>query len=138
MSMMHFSMPLASCQLDHSTTSTWAQCNKKIYGRNLRVFAKSYSVCTWQAFRAQSNDCGQARVKHFLLTQSGARERFFALRQAPGLTHKHQARLQRFTTDKHSSLLRKFVNYVHKKFHNIIPWVQCYKSFLFVTDKEAT
>ncbi len=28
---------------------------KKLYGRNLRVFVLSYSVCPWQAFQARSN-----------------------------------------------------------------------------------
>ncbi len=41
------------------------------------------------------------------------------LRQAPGLTHKQQTSLERLATDKHSSLLRTFVNYVRKKFYNI-------------------
>ncbi len=55
------------------------------------------------------------------LPQSGARERFFILGQAPGLTHKHQNRLRRLVGEKHSSLLRTFVNYGHKKFCNIGP-----------------
>ncbi len=36
------------------------------------------------------------------------------LGQAPGLTHKHQTRLERLAKDKHSSLLRKSVNYGRK------------------------
>ncbi len=31
--------------------------------------------------------------------------------------------------NKHSSLLRKLLNYVHKKFYNIGPWIQFYKTF---------
>jgi hypothetical protein len=32
-------------------------------------------------------------------------------------------------TDKHSNLLRNFVNYVQEKFYNSWPWCQCYKTF---------
>jgi len=28
----------------------WAQCYKTFYGRNLRMFVISYSVCPWQDF----------------------------------------------------------------------------------------
>ncbi len=38
-------------------------------------------------------------------------------------TSKHQTRLKRLAKDKHSSLLRTFVNYVRKKFCNIGPSV---------------
>jgi len=31
--------------------------------------------------------------------------------------------------DKHSSLLRKSVNYNRKEFYNIGSWAQCYKKF---------
>jgi hypothetical protein len=41
---------------------------------------------------------------------------------APGLTHKHKAELERPPKDKHSSLLRKFVNCGHKKFYNTATW----------------
>ncbi len=44
------------------------------------------------------------------LTYSGARERYFT-KVSSGLTDTHQTRLERLTRDKHSSLLRKFVNY---------------------------
>jgi hypothetical protein len=46
------------------------------------------------------------------------------LRLAPGFTHKHCTRLERLARDKHSSLLRKFVNYNCKKFYNIGPRLQ--------------
>ena len=36
----------------------------------------------------------------------------------------HETRLERLATDKHSSLLRKFVNYGHKKFYSIGPAVR--------------
>ncbi len=35
---------------------------------------------------------------------------------ASGLTHKHQTRLERLARDKHSSLLRTFVNYSRKSY----------------------
>jgi hypothetical protein len=40
-----------------------------------------------------------------------------------------RTRLERLARDKHSSLLRKFVNYEPDKFHNIGPRVQSYKTF---------
>ncbi len=43
------------------------------------------------------------------------------LGQAPGLTDKHYTRLERLAKDKHSSLLRKSVNYGHKKFYSTDP-----------------
>jgi hypothetical protein len=57
-----------------------------------------------------------------------------SLGQAPGLSYKHWTRLGR---DKHSSLLRKFINYGRKMFYKIGPWynitsAQCYKTFLSV------
>jgi hypothetical protein len=36
-----------------------------------------------------------------------------------GLTHKHEARPEELARDKHSSLLRKLVNYDRKKFYDI-------------------
>jgi hypothetical protein len=35
-----------------------------------------------------------------------------------GLTRKHYTRLERLARDKHSSLLRKSVNYISKKFYS--------------------
>ncbi len=40
---------------------------------------------------------------------------------APGLTHKHYTRPAILARDKHSSLLRKSVNYGRKKFYSIGP-----------------
>ncbi len=34
------------------------QCYKTFYGRKLRLFVLSYSVCPWQAFPAKPNVCG--------------------------------------------------------------------------------
>jgi len=38
-----------------------------------------------------------------------------------GLTHKHEARPEELARAKHSSLLRKLVNYDRKKFYDIGP-----------------
>ncbi len=35
------------------------------------------------------------------------------------LTHKHYTKLEKLATNKYSSLLRRFINYSHKKFYNI-------------------
>jgi hypothetical protein len=40
-----------------------------------------------------------------------------------------QTRLEKLTNDKHSNLLWKSVIYGQKKFYNIGPWDQCYKTF---------
>jgi len=50
---------------------------------------------------------------------SGAPERCSTLRLTTGLTHKHYVRLERLARDKHTSKLRKFVNYRGKKFYNV-------------------
>jgi len=41
--------------------------------------------------------------------------------QSAGVIYKHSTKLKELARDKHSSLLRTFVNYVHKKFYNIVP-----------------
>ncbi len=46
------------------------------------------------------------------------------LKEALGLIHKHSIRLERLARDKHSSLLRIFINYGHKFFYNIGPELQ--------------
>ncbi len=51
---------------------------------------------------------------------------------APGLTHKHYTRLERLNRNKHSSLLRTFVNYGRKKFYNIGCRGLHYKKFAIV------
>ncbi len=48
--------------------------------------------------------------------------------QVPAL-QTDQTRLEMFATDKHSSLLRTFVNYGRRKFCNIGPWDQWHKTF---------
>jgi hypothetical protein len=54
------------------------------------------------------------------LPYSGAPERFFN-RVGSCFTNRHETRLERLAMDKHSSLLRTFVNYGHKKLYNIGP-----------------
>jgi hypothetical protein len=39
------------------------------------------------------------------------------------LAYKQKTRLERLSRDKHSSFLRKFVNYGQKKFYSIGPWL---------------
>ncbi len=98
---------------------------KTFYGRSLRNFVLSQSVCFWQAFQTSLLFASKATS----LIQCGARERFFTLEQTPGLTHKHQTRLRRLVNNKYSSFLRTFVHYGRKKFHNSDTWAQCYKNF---------
>jgi hypothetical protein len=54
------------------------------------------------------------------LPQSGAPAWCFT-RVGSGLVCNHKIRLERLARDKHSSLLRKYINYGHKKFYNIGP-----------------
>jgi hypothetical protein len=44
-------------------------------------------------------------------------------------TNKHYTRLENLANDKSSNLVQKFVNYGRKKFYNIGPWAQGYKTF---------
>ncbi len=73
---------------------SWGQSYKTFFGRNQRIFVKC-----------------QAKGP----PQSGEPERCF-IRVSSGLTHKHQTRLERLAGDKHSSLLRKSVNYDYNFF----------------------
>ncbi len=45
------------------------------------------------------------------------------------LARKHQTKLEKLVRDQHNSLLRKFGKYSSRKFYNIGPLGQCYKSF---------
>jgi hypothetical protein len=38
-------------------TGPWAQCYETFYGRNLRYFVISLSVCLWEAFPTYYNVC---------------------------------------------------------------------------------
>ncbi len=44
--------------------------------------------------------------------------RCYTLGYAPGLTHRHETRLEGLSRDKHSGLLRKYVTYGRKKVYN--------------------
>ncbi len=78
----------------------WVQCYKTFFFRNWRVFVINYGLCPWQTFSAKSNVCGEDQsLPNFKCSTFG---------QAPGLTHKHQTRMERPARDKHSSLLRTF------------------------------
>ncbi len=50
-------------------------------------------------------------------------------------TNKHCEMLERFSRDRHSSLLLTFVNYCRKKFYNIVPWCNLTKPFTVVIYK---
>ncbi len=63
------------------------------------------------------------------LPQNGAPERCFIC-IGSSITSKYQTSLERLARDKHSSVLRKFVNYGQKKFYNIGPRSQFYKNSL--------
>ncbi len=103
----------------------WTQCYKTFSVHNLRTFVISQSVshrhsfsslvlCFWVRPEAYH------RMEHL--------KRCFTW-LGLGLAYKQQTRLERFARNKHSSLLRKSVNYGQKKFYNIGPWAQCYKTF---------
>ncbi len=76
----------------------------KSFVRNLQIFVISQSVCPWQALPAQFV-CKSRTPTLECRTQAGSM-----------LTCKHQTRLERLARDKHSSLLRTFVNYGRKSF----------------------
>ncbi len=48
-------------------------------------------------------------------------------------TNTHETKLERLSRDKHSSLLRTFVNYGRKKFYNIGPMASKTKKKVFMT-----
>ncbi len=68
----------------------------------------------WSTFKGVPSKPEPTRVKH--------------LSFAPGLTHKHQAWLEKLAKDKCSSLSQKFVTYGSKKFYKIGTWGKCYKT----------
>ncbi len=88
------------------SSKAWGLYYKTYYGRNLRIFVISLSVCPWQAFPAWSNVCGQF-----------------------GLTHRHYTSMEMLAIDKHSCLLRKSVNYDRKKFYSTGPRARTSKLF---------
>ncbi len=64
--------------------------------------------------------CHSSCLAAVTVAQRGAPERFLT-RVGSELTRKHQTRLERFTREKHSSLLQKSVNYGRKKFYSTGP-----------------
>ena len=76
----------------------------------------------------------KSSVKRFVTSQWRYHKELFRCStqgQAPGLTHKHLTGLEKLARDKHSGLLRKFVNYQQKKFHNIKLFESKKRSFSF-------
>ncbi len=90
--------------------------HKTYYGRNLRISVISQSVCPSLSSLVQ---CLCVRPGAY---PSEAPFRYSTLGQASGLAHKHQTRLERLARDKHSSLLRKSVNYDCNKFYDTCRW----------------
>jgi hypothetical protein len=86
------------------------------------MFVIRWSVCPWQPFQPS-----QIFVSKAGSYPSGAHFKCSAIGQAPGLIYKRWIRLESTATDRHSSLLQKFVNYGWKMFFNIWPWCQCFK-----------
>ncbi len=96
---------------------------KTFYGRNLHIFVISLSVCSGKPFQSSLMFGSEARS----LPQSGAPGRCL-IWVGSILTHKHQIGLKRFARDKHSSLLRKSINYSRKMFYSTGPWSEEVKS----------
>ncbi len=64
------------------------------------------------------------------LPKSGSPQRCFNL-VGPGLASKHWTRLERLAKDKHSSVLRRSVNYGHNKFYSTGPRLGSESGFFF-------
>ncbi len=112
---------------------SWAQCYKKFYGRNLLIFILIKSVC-YHMLKNLVRDKHSSLFRKFVnygrkifynyyswgqcyKTFSVRDLRIFVISQSVCQTIP-----EKLTNDKHSSLLRKSVNYGHKKFYNIEPW----------------
>ncbi len=78
-----------------------AQCHKTVYTRNLRKFGRVF-------VSGKPFQLGRMFVGKF--TQVGL-----------GLTHKDQTRMKNLARDKHSNLLRTFVNFGRKSFMTLGP-----------------
>ncbi len=50
--------------------TNWGRCQKTFYGRKLRLFIISQSICPWQAFPAQSNVQSQPERSDFQVLHS--------------------------------------------------------------------
>ncbi len=94
------------------STISWGQCYKTFYDRyKLDCLSlaslSSFVNCLW------ARPGAYPRVQNLKVSSIGVGSCF---------TNKYQTRLERLSRDKHSGLLRTFVNYVRKKFYNIGPW----------------
>jgi hypothetical protein len=97
------------CCKNVATKLIWNQCYKTFYIRNLRIFIISWSVYTGKFV--------QPSIIFVSKTRAYPRRVPFScsiLGSGPCLTHKHWIRLERLARDKHSSLLRNFVDYWRK------------------------
>jgi hypothetical protein len=54
--------------------SEWSQSYKTFYARNLRMYVKSWRICSWQAFPPLSNVCGYGQEPTLEWSTSGRRE----------------------------------------------------------------
>ncbi len=106
----------------------WGLNNKTYYGRNLRIF-RDKQECLSLASLSSLVQCQRVRPEPYL---SEAPFRCSTLGQAPSLTNKDQARLERLAIDKHSRLLRKFINYGRNKFYDTGHWYSYYKTYVAV------
>jgi hypothetical protein len=95
---------------------SWAQCYKTflsvIYelSKQARVFVPGKLFQPSLIFEGKSGACPISIVSKRRVT-----------RVASGFICKHLTRMDKIAKSKHSSLLRKFLNYVRKKFYNIDP-----------------
>ncbi len=92
--------------------AAWGQCYKTFCGRKLRLFILSQSDCPWQAFEAQSYVCWICWSLFELSTF-----RCSTLGQAPGLTHIHQTRLERWSGFSSKPV---FIEWLVHRMHNLI------------------
>ncbi len=108
---------------DVKAFSICGKCFKTLYCRKLSLFIKSYSVCPWQGFPAQSSLCG--------FIQEPTLE--WSIRVGSGLTRKHQTKLKRPNA---IACYEKGVTCGRKMFYNIGPWTQSnttlYMTYTFV------
>ncbi len=84
------------------------QSYKTFYGRNIRIFLISQSVCPFKPILTFAGKAGAytSEAPFRCCSTQG---------QTSGLTHIRQSRLERLAMDEYPSLLRKSVNYVLKK-----------------------
>ncbi len=83
------------------------------------VFAPSKSFPFGQLFQGKDRNLPESGAPATRFTWVGS-----CLTRKPYTMHERLAR------DKHSSLLSKFITYGCKKFYNVDPWSQCYKTSL--------